>query len=62
MPSSVPLRGLRIPDELYLKLKHLAALSTRSYNQQATYILKRFVEEYEAIHGEIRVNADDLYA
>ena len=24
MPSSVPMRGLRMPDELYLKLKHIA--------------------------------------
>jgi len=32
MPSSIPMRGLRMPDELYLKLKYLANKDNRSYN------------------------------
>lgn len=61
MPSSVPMRGLRMPDELYLKLKHIAEKESRSYNQEAVYILKCYVENYEKQNGTILVNSDDLY-
>lgn len=61
MPSNVPMRGLRMADELYLKLKAIAKLENRSYNQEAVYILQKFVEEYEKTHGTIDVNTDDLY-
>lgn len=61
MPSSVPMRGLRMDDELYLKLKFLAAKDSRSYNQEAVYILKSYVAEYEAQHGVIDVDTNVLY-
>lgn len=61
MPSSVPMRGLRMEDELYLKLKYLASKDSRSYNQEAVYILKSYVEKYESEHGVIEVDADALY-
>ena len=61
MPSSVPMRGLRMEDDLYLKLKYLAAKDSRSYNQEAVYILKSYVEQYESEHGIIDVNIDALY-
>lgn len=61
MPSNVPMRGLRMPDELYLKIKYLAKKDSRSYNQEAVHILKTYVEEYEKNHGVIDVNVDDLY-
>ena len=35
MPANVPMRGLRMPDELYLKLRYIASKENRSYNQQA---------------------------
>ena len=61
MPSLIPMRGLRMEDYLYLKLKHIAKAENRSYNQEAVYILKKFVEQYETDHGVIPVNTDDLY-
>lgn len=61
MPSSVPMRGLRMPDELYLKLKYIAKSEHRSYNQQAVYILQQFVSQYEDQNGPISVETDDLY-
>ena len=57
MPSNIPMRGLRMPDELYLKLKHIAAEENRSYNQEALYILKKYVEAYELQHGVIETSA-----
>lgn len=61
MPSSVPMRGLRMPDELYLKLRYIADKESRSYNQEAVYILKLFVDRYEAEHGPITVDVESLY-
>lgn len=61
MPSAVPMRGLRMNDELYLKLKHIANVENRSYNQQAVFILMKYVEEYEKTNGTIDINTDDLY-
>lgn len=61
MPSAIPMRGLRMEDDLYLKLKYIASKENRSYNQEAVYILKNFVEQYESQHGPISVNSDDLY-
>jgi len=61
MPSSVPMRGLRMDDQLYLKLKYIATKESRSYNQEAVHILKTFVEKYESEHGTIDVNTDELY-
>lgn len=61
MPSAIPMRGLRMPDELYLKLKYIAKKDNRSYNQEAVHILSQFVEHYEKENGVISVNSDDLY-
>lgn len=61
MPSYVPMRGLRMEDELYLKLKLIAKKENRSYNQQAVYVLAQFVEQYEKENGPISVQPDDLY-
>lgn len=61
MPSAVPMRGLRMDDDLYLKLKEIARRESRSYNQQAVYILKSFVDQYEKENGIIDVDCDELY-
>lgn len=61
MPSNVPMRGLRMTDDLYLKLKYIANKENRSYNQEAVYILKLYVEEFEKENGTILVDTDDLY-
>ena len=61
MPSNVPMRGLRMSDELYLKLREIAKRDNRSYNQEAVHILQKFVAEYEKENGEITVDPDALY-
>ena len=61
MPSAIPMRGLRMEDELYLKLKYIATKENRSYNQEAVHILKTFVEHYETEYGVISVDTDALY-
>lgn len=61
MASNVPLRGVRMEDELYLKLKVIAKTEKRSFNQQALTIFEMFVAQYEKEHGKISVDADVLY-
>jgi hypothetical protein len=38
--------NLRIPDELYKKLKEIAKQEDRSINGQIVHIIKRFIREY----------------
>lgn len=54
MPSAIPLRGLRIEDDLYRKIVALGKKNERSFNQEATYILKQYVSEYEKQNGPIQ--------
>ena len=61
MPSNLPMRGLRMTDELYLKLKYIAKKDNRSYNQEAVHILQKFVDDYEDRHGRIEISTDELY-
>lgn len=61
MPSLLPLRGVRMEDDLYLKLRYIAKENNRSYNQEAVYVLRQYVERYEREHGGISVDTDDLY-
>lgn len=34
MPSNIPMRGLRLEDELYMKLRKIAASENRSFSQE----------------------------
>ncbi len=61
MPSAVPMRGVRMPDDLYLKLRAIANKENRSYNQEAVFILRAYVEDYERRNGEITVDTETLY-
>ena len=61
MASNIPLRGVRMEDELYLKLKAIAKTEKRSFNQQALAIFEAFVAQYEKEHGKLQVNMDVLY-
>ena len=61
MPSLTPMRGLRMADDLYLKLRHIAQAENRSYNQEAIFILKQYVESYEQTNGVIDIDTNGLY-
>ena len=38
---------IRIPEELWDKLKEISEKEERSINAQLVYILKKYIEEYE---------------
>lgn len=39
---------IRVPDELWDKLKEISEKEERSINAQLIYILKKYIEEYES--------------
>ena len=45
--------GIRIEESLYGKLKAIAKLEGRTVNNLNEYIIRRFVTEYEAKHGQV---------
>lgn len=49
---------LRIDETLSKKVKTLAKLNDRSYKGQIENILKKYVNEYEKEHGEIKIDPD----
>lgn len=55
MASKLPMRPIRIDDALYNKICYVANLEERSYNAEVTYILKCFIQQFEAKHGPIPV-------
>lgn len=61
MPSQKPNRPCRIDDELYLKMKFLAKLENRSFNNFVESLFIKTVAAYEAENGEIKVDPDELY-
>lgn len=48
--------GLRLDEETYAKLKTLSELESRSLNNLAEFIIKKYLVEYEAAHGELPVS------
>lgn len=59
MPSKLPKIESRTDDELLKpKLKKLARKNGRTLSREVEQILKRYVEQYEKTHGEIKVDID----
>lgn len=47
--------SLRIDNDTYMKIQHIANDSSRSINGQLDYIIRAFIKDYEKIKGEIKV-------
>lgn len=48
--------GLRIDEETYGKLKTLSESESRSLNNLAEYIIKKYIADYEKEHGPITIS------
>lgn len=53
MPSNLPRLTVRMEQELINKINKIAEEENRSTNQQITYIMKKYIEQYEKEHGRI---------
>lgn len=45
---------LRLQEENFLKIKHIAELDKRSIAMEIEHILERYIAEYEKENGEIK--------
>lgn len=46
---------LRLPEDLYEKVRYLAFVERRSINMQIEHALSKYVSDYESEHGAIPV-------
>ena len=53
--------GIRFEPELLYKIAHVAKDNKRSLNAQLEYLAQICVKEYEAIHGPIPIDENQLY-
>ena len=53
MATSKIQTGLRLDETVFQKLKHIADLEGRSFNNLTEQIIRLFLRAYEAEHGEI---------
>ncbi|MBD5488357.1 MAG: Arc family DNA-binding protein [Lachnospiraceae bacterium] len=58
MPSDLPRITLRMDQEFINKINKIAESENRSTNQQITYIIKKYIEQYEQENG--RINSAEL--
>lgn len=47
---------LRLPEELYEKLRFLAYVDNRSVNREIEYTIECYIKEFERKNGPIRVS------
>lgn len=50
--------GLRLDEQTYGKLKTLSEMESRSINNLAEFILKKYLADYEAENGPLPVSQD----
>ena len=56
MKDNLPRYTLRIPQILLDKLGYIAEYEGRTKNREIEQLIKRRVEEFEEIHGKIRIH------
>lgn len=52
---------IRVDEELFDKFRVVADKNHRSIIGHIAFLMEQTVKTYEAEHGEIKVNPDDLY-
>lgn len=55
MPSKKPIIQAVMEEEIYKKFKQLCINDDRSASKLAGLIIKKYVLDYEEIHGEIKI-------
>lgn len=51
--------GIRFPETLLRKLTYVARKNHRSLNAQLEHLAQQCVDEYEEVHGEIELPAEE---
>lgn len=50
--------SLRIPEELQNKIKYTAEFNSRSRNKEYEIAIKRYINDFERLYGEIKTTDD----
>lgn len=53
--TNLPKFTLRIPKQIHKKLKSMAAYNGRSENKEIEMAIKRYIRDFENLHGTIEV-------
>ncbi len=48
--------GVRMYDDMLMKIKFIAMVNHRSFNAQIEYLAQKCIDEYEKKNGEIKLN------
>ncbi|VFC53299.1 Arc-like DNA binding domain [Clostridioides difficile] len=59
MSTSLPKYTLRINRVLLEKIKYIAESEGRSANKEIEQLIKKHIEDYEQIKGEIKINIEE---
>ena len=55
MPTKKPRLQLILESEYYEKYKYLCDRDGRTESNMGKYIVQRYIDQYEEIHGEIKI-------
>ena len=58
MPTKKPVVQVVLEEKYYKKLKALAEPEKRSCSNQGARIIEKYIDEYEAEHGEIQIDKE----
>lgn len=58
MPSNKPQFVIRTEKDVIDKICYIASTNERSGTQEIVYLIKSYIKQYEAEHGEIKVEED----
>lgn len=58
MPSKLPQFVIRTEKENINKIAHIAKSEDRSTTQEIVHLIKKRIEAYESIHGEIDISKE----
>ena len=59
MPSKRPQMPLRLDPDVKAKLQYIADNNFRPVNKEVERLIIRYIAEFEAKHGDIRVSASE---
>ncbi|MCL2827347.1 MAG: Arc family DNA-binding protein [Oscillospiraceae bacterium] len=51
--------GLRLEEDMLIKITYIAKRNRRSLNAQLEFLAQTCIEEYESAHGEIPISDED---
>lgn len=55
MPSKLPQFVIRTEKEIIEKISHIAKKEDRSTTAEIVHLIKKRIDAYESIHGEIKI-------